>query len=132
METRTPVGLVEEASTTDFGTTMARLVAVIEEAGMAVFARIDHAGAAREAGLTMPPTVVLLYGNPKGGTPIMLATPRVALDLPLRVLLREDDDGKVLLSFHPIGPSLREAGVPDQLVTRLESSQKVVLHALPS
>lgn len=122
--------LVEHASATDFATTMDRLVAVIDEAGMTVFARIDHAAAARAAGLTMPPTVVLLYGNPRGGTPIMLAAPRAALELPLRVLLREGSDGKAWLSFHPVGPSLREAGVPDDLSMRLAPAQEVLLKAL--
>lgn len=120
----------ERASATGFATTLDRLVAAIEEAGMTVFARIDHAAAARSAGLAMPPTVVLLYGNPEGGTPIMLATPRAALDLPLRVLLREDGDGKAWLSFHPVGPSLREAGVPEDMAARLAPGQHIVLNAL--
>ena len=130
MTTESTDTLVEQASTSDFATTMDRLVAAIHEAGMTVFARIDHAAAARAAGLAMPPTVVLLFGNPKGGTPIMLASPRAALDLPLRVLLREDGDGRALLAFHPVGPSLREAGVPAEMAARLQPSQQVVLKAL--
>lgn len=130
MMTEPTANLIEEASATDFATTMARLAAAIEEAGMTVFARIDHAAAARAAGLAMPPTVVLLYGNPKGGTPIMLATPRAALDLPLRVLLREDSDGRALLSFHPVTRTLREAGVPDDIAIRLVPGQQVLLKAL--
>ncbi|RWA53434.1 hypothetical protein AU476_14045 [Cupriavidus sp. UYMSc13B] len=58
--------------------------------GMTIFARIDHAEAARNVGLAMPPTQVLIYGNAKRGTPLMLAAPGVALDLPLRVLVRDD------------------------------------------
>ncbi|MET0937040.1 MAG: DUF302 domain-containing protein [Luteibacter sp.] len=121
---------VEHASASDFATTLERLVAVIAEAGMTVFAQIDHAAAARAVGLAMPPTVVLLYGHPKGGTPVMLASPRAALDLPLRVLLREGSDGKALLSFHPIGPTLREAGVPDDLAMRLQPGQQLLQKAL--
>ncbi len=130
MDAEPTTRLVEEPSATDFTTTMARLTAAIEEAGMTVFARIDHAAAARSAGLTMPPTVVLIYGNPRGGTPVMLATPHAALDLPLRVLLREDGDGRTLLSFHPVGAVLREAGVPADLAARLEPAQQLVLKAL--
>jgi uncharacterized protein (DUF302 family) len=130
MNNETTVQLVEQASATDFPTTMDRLLAAIEEAGMTVFARIDHAAAARSVGLSMPPTEVLLYGNPKGGTPIMLAAPRAALELPLHVLLREDSEGRTLLSFHPVAPALRRAGVPDDLTMRLEPAQRVVLKAL--
>jgi uncharacterized protein (DUF302 family) len=122
--------LVEHASVSDFVTTMTRLVATIEGAGMTVFARIDHAALAREVGLQMPPTVLLIYGNPKGGTPIMLAEPRAALDLPLRVLLREADDGRAMLSFHPIGSLLVPAGVPESMALRLQPAQEVVLKAL--
>jgi uncharacterized protein (DUF302 family) len=122
--------LVEHPSSTDFETTMRRLVEAIESAGMTVFARIDHAAGAREAGLRMPPTVLLLYGNPKGGTPIMIAAPLAALDLPLRVLLREASDGQTLLSFHPIVPVLREAGVAPEMAARLQPAQELLLKAL--
>ena len=93
-------------------------------------ATIDHAAGAQEAGMVMPPTVVLVYGNPKGGTPIMLAEPRSALDLPLRVLVREDADGHVLVSFHRVVPLLRRAGVPEALAARLEPAQQVLLTAV--
>jgi uncharacterized protein (DUF302 family) len=95
--------LVERTSKTGFATTMERLVRAIGDAGMTVFASIDHAAAARAAGLEMPQTVVLLFGNPRGGTPVMLAAPRAALELPLRVMLREGKDGAAVLSFHPVG-----------------------------
>ena len=67
--------IVEHVSAMDFPTTLARLRAAIEGAGMTVFAAIDHAAGAASAGLAMPPATVLLYGNPKGGTPLMLAAP---------------------------------------------------------
>jgi uncharacterized protein (DUF302 family) len=97
---------------------------------MSVFASIDHAAAARGVGLALPPTVVLFYGNPEGGTPVMLVAPRAALDLPLRVLLREGSDQRAVLSFHPIGDTLREAGVTEDMAMRLQQSQTVVLKAL--
>ena len=121
---------VEYFSANDFDNTMKRVVDVIETAGMTIFARIDHAAAARGAGLQMPPTVLLLFGNPNGGTPIMLAAPAAALELPLRVLLRENADGNAILSFHPIRRELEEAGVPEALAARLEPVQRVVLKAL--
>lgn len=122
--------LVEQPSDGDFTTTIDRLVRVLGEAGLTVFARIDHAAAARAAGLAMPPTVVLLYGNAKGGTPIMLARPEAALDLPLRVLVREGSDGKTSIAFHPIGPLLQQAGVAAELAARLEPAQQILSKAL--
>jgi uncharacterized protein (DUF302 family) len=130
MATTTEPDAKEYLSSLAFQSTIDRLVAAIEKAGMSVFARIDHAAGAKEVGMTMPPTVVLLYGNPKGGTPIMLASPVAALDLPLRVLVREDSQGHALVSFHPIAAVLRRAGVPDDLATRLEPAQRVLIDAI--
>jgi uncharacterized protein (DUF302 family) len=122
--------VTEHLSSLAFLPTIDRLIATMEKAGMTVFARIDHAAGAKEVGMTMPPTVVLLYGNPRGGTPIMLASPLAALDLPLRVLVREDNEGQSLVSFHPIAEVLRRAGVPDELATRLEPAQRVLIDAI--
>jgi uncharacterized protein (DUF302 family) len=122
--------VAEYVSTAPFAQTMKRLVEAIESAGMLIFARIDHAAGARDVGMIMPATTVLLYGHPKGGTPIMLAAPRAALDLPLRVLVREDQDGRVLISFHPVAPMLRRAGTPDALATRLEPAQHILVAAV--
>jgi uncharacterized protein (DUF302 family) len=120
---------VELASAAGFDATLDRLGKAIRSHGMTIFAKIDHAAGARDAGLAMPPTVVMLYGNPKGGTPIMLAAPQSALDLPLRVLVREEK-GRVLVSFHPVAEMLKTAGVPDDLAARLEPAQRVVVEAL--
>ena len=128
--TNTSPTFVEQVSLNDFDTTLRMLVEAIESAGLTVFARIDHAAAARSVGLTMPPTVLLLYGNPRGGTPIMVAAPRSALELPLKVLLREGADGKAILSFHRVGPAMRDAGVGDDMAMRLGPSQELVLRAL--
>ena len=128
--TNTSPTFVEQVSLNDFDTTLRMLVEAIESAGLTVFARIDHAAAARSVGLTMPPTVLLLYGNPRGGTPIMVAAPRSALELPLKVLLREGADGKAILSFHRVGPAMRDAGVGDDMAMRLGPSQELLLRAL--
>ena len=122
--------LLEQPSAWPFASTLDRLTATIEGAGLKIFARIDHAAGAKEAGLVMPPTVVLLYGSPKGGTPIMLAAPAAALDLPLRVLVREDADGRIRISFYPVVPMLLHAGVPEALARRLEPAQALLLRAI--
>jgi uncharacterized protein (DUF302 family) len=122
----------EQASDASFVQTLERLTRAIDAAGMRVFTRIDHAVGAREVGLSMPPTTVLIYGHPNGGTPLMLASPVAALDLPLRVLVREDADGRALVAFHPIVAMLTKAGVPEALAMRLAPAQTVVLNAIRS
>lgn len=121
---------VEYVSSRTFSATLDRVIQAIEAAGMRIFARIDHAAGAREVGLAMPTTMLLIYGHPKGGTPIMLASPQAGLELPLRVLVREDADARTRISFHPIVPLLREVGVPQELAQRLEPAQRVLLEAL--
>ena len=128
-DTSTP-DYVEHASAFRFDATLQRLVEAISTKGMTVFARIDHAAAARDVGFAMPPTTVLIYGNPKGGTPIMLANPEAALDLPLRVLVREREDGTVAIAFHPIVATLRLAGVPEDAAARFEPAQHLLLAAV--
>ncbi len=123
-------GVVEHVSTLGFAATLDSLAAAIKAAGLIIFARIDHAAGARQAGLAMPPTVVLLYGHPKGGTPIMLAAPQAALDLPMRVLVRAEAEGRTLVSFHPIAPVMLAAGVPDALSNRLEPAQRLLIEAI--
>lgn len=124
--------ITEYVSHLAFEPTLERLEQRIEKAGMSVFARIDHAAGAREFGMEMPPTVVLLYGSPRGGTPIMQEVPQAALDLPLRVLVRQDAAGQVLIAFHPAAAMLRQAGVPEELAARLDPAQRILIEAITS
>ena len=123
--------LLELASPIGFEATLHRVKEVIAAAGLKIFAQIDHSDGARQAGLMMPPTIVLLYGHAKGGTPIMLAVPESALDLPLRVLVREAGDNTVV-SFRPIAPVLLQAGVPEDLAHRLDPAQRLLVKAIQS
>ena len=122
--------VVEHVSAVAFEPTLDRLLSAINAAGLNLFARIDHAANARDAGLSMPPTTVLIYGHGKGGTPLMLAAPLAALDLPLRVLVRQREDGRAAIAFHPIAALLRRAGVPAELAARLEPAQKILVAAI--
>ena len=93
-------GLVRIASPRSVPETIQRLEEVLRAKGMTIFARIDHSGEAAKVGLEMHPTQVLLFGSPKGGTPVMVAAPSVAIDLPLKALVAEDDQGKVWVSYN--------------------------------
>jgi uncharacterized protein (DUF302 family) len=122
--------IVEHVSPVVFGPTLERITMAIRAAGLTIFAQIDHAANAREAGLSMPPSTVLIYGHAKGGTPLMLAAPTIALDLPLRVLVREREDGQAIVAFHPAAAILRRAGVPENLAGRLEPAQALLVAAV--
>jgi len=125
-----PPEIVEHTSALSFDATVERLVQTIAGRGMMIFARIDHAANARDVGMTMLPATVLIYGNAKGGTPIMLGTPSAALDLPLHVLVRQRADGTAVIAYHPIATTLRRAGVPEDLVSRLDPAQQILLAAI--
>jgi uncharacterized protein (DUF302 family) len=121
---------VERKSSMAFQPTVDRLVAAIEKAGMSVFARIDHAAGARAVGLSMLPSVVLIYGQARGGTPIMQAAPMAALDLPLRALVRENERGETLVAFHPVREMLQAHGLPDELTGRLAGAQDLLFASI--
>jgi uncharacterized protein (DUF302 family) len=122
--------LTEVFTELGFEQTVDRIEAAIRAAGMTVFATVDHAAAAADVGLRMPQTTVLFFGNPKGGTPIMLATPSAALDLPLKVLVRADPSGRTSVSFHPIALTLRRTGVATAEASRLAPAQQVPIDAI--
>lgn len=100
MSTTPSSGLVSIPSRHSVDDTVARLTALLAEKGIKLFALIDHSGEAAAVGLAMPPTKVAIFGNPKAGTPLMLAAPSIALDLPLNLLIAEDDHGRVHLTYN--------------------------------
>ncbi len=93
-----PDGLVTRPSAHPVRETLDRFAAAVRAAGWTVFTEIDHAAAAREAGLPLRPRTVLFFGNPRGGTPAMQAHPTLALDLPMRILVWEDEAGRAFLT----------------------------------
>ena len=96
-------GLLTVASAYGPKETMDRLEAVVKAKGLTVFARIDHAAGAESVGLPLPPTAVLVFGNAKGGTPLMQAAQTIGIDLPLKALVWQDTAGKTLLSYNDPG-----------------------------
>src|ERR1700687_3234207 len=82
-----------------FAETIKRLESLLQAQELTIFCRIDHSGAAEKAGLKMLPTQVVVFGSPNGGTPLMIASPTLAIDLPLKALIWEDGGGKVWISY---------------------------------
>ena len=121
---------VEHKSSLRFAETVEILVDTIEKVGMNVFAKIDHAAGARDVGMHLLPSVVLIYGHARGGTPVMQAAPAAALDLPLRVLIRETERGETVIAFHPARQMLGRYAILAELVERLAKAQQLLVGAI--
>ena len=93
-------GLITKPSVYSVAETLNRFADIIKKKGITVFARINHAQGAQKVGLTLRPTEVLIFGNPKLGTPLMLSQQKVAIDLPLKAIAWQDESGKVWLSYN--------------------------------
>jgi uncharacterized protein (DUF302 family) len=93
-------GLITKPSTHPAAATLDRLEAALKERGFVIFARLDHAAAAESVGLKMPRSTVLVFGNPRLGTPVFIQHPTLAIDLPLKAVVWEDANGKVWLSYN--------------------------------
>jgi uncharacterized protein (DUF302 family) len=93
-------GIVRIPSHRSVDETVDKLRAILQSKGVKLFALVDHSGEAERAGLKMPPTKLLIFGSPKAGTPLMLAAPSAALDLPLKILVAEDSQGQVWISYN--------------------------------
>jgi uncharacterized protein (DUF302 family) len=112
-------GLLQVASKYGVDETVKRLESVLAERGVRVFAVIDHSGEAEKVGMKMRPTKVVIFGSPKGGTPLMLASPSLAIDLPLKALVAEDDGGKVWVSYNSPEYLQQRHGVPEDLIKNI-------------
>ena len=93
-------GIVTKRSTYSVDQTVAKLKGILEAKGVALFALVDHSGEAEKVGMKMRPTKLLIFGSPKSGTPLMLATPSAAIDLPLKILVWEDEKSQVSISYN--------------------------------
>jgi uncharacterized protein (DUF302 family) len=106
-----------------FDQTVTRLHSLLQERGIKLFCLIDHSGEAAAAGFEMRPTRVFLFGNPKAGTPLMVAAPTTALDLPLRILVAESAAGEVLVSWNDPAWLQQRHGFPPALTANLASAE---------
>ena len=109
--------------------TVARLTGLLQAKGVTLFALVDHSGEAAKAGLSMPPTTLLIFGSPKAGTPLMLAAPSIAIDLPLKVLVAEDAAGKVTVSYNSPAYLQQRHGLPPDLLPNIAVVQVLAAKA---
>jgi uncharacterized protein (DUF302 family) len=112
-------GIVRRPSNFSVDETLRKLQAILAVKAVTVFALIDHSGEAGKVGMQMPPTKLLVFGNPRGGTPLMLAAPSIAIDLPLKILVAEDDQGKVFVSYNDPAYLGERHGLPDNLLQNI-------------
>jgi uncharacterized protein (DUF302 family) len=112
-------GIIHLRSPYSVPETVKRLETLLRAKNITVFAIIDHSGEAGKAGLTMRPTQLVIFGSPKGGTPVMVASPTVAIDLPLKALAWEDADGKVWLSYNSPDYLKQRHDIPVDLVKNI-------------
>jgi len=123
-------GLIHVPSPHSAPETLKKLQAVIEARGLKVFALVDHSGEAEKAGLKMRPTHLLIFGSPKAGTPLMIAAPSLAIDLPLKALVWEDSDGKVWISHNSPAYLQQRHGIPEDLVKNISGVGALVEKAV--
>jgi uncharacterized protein (DUF302 family) len=123
-------GIISKASKYSVPETLDRVDALLRSRGIKIFVRVDHSGEAEKAGLKMPPTQLLIFGNPKGGTPVMLAAPTAAIDLPLKALAWQDSDGKVWLSYNDPEYLKKRYGLTDEQIKTIAGTGSLIEQAL--
>src|SRR6202043_4124746 len=109
-------GIVSKRSKFSVDEILERLTRTLQAKGIAIFAIIDHSGEAKKVGMKMRPTKLLIFGSPKAGTPLMLAAPSVAIDLPLKILVWEDGQGKVWVSYNSPAYLQQRHGIAPELL----------------
>jgi uncharacterized protein (DUF302 family)/uncharacterized membrane protein YidH (DUF202 family) len=122
-------GMVRLASQHSVSETVAKVEAILQAKNVKLFTIVDHSGEAEKAGLKMPNTKLLIFGNPKGGTPLMLATPSVALDLPLKILVAEDTEGRVWISYNAPSYLQQRHNLPADLVANIAVIEALAANA---
>ena len=123
-------GIITKPSKYSVPETLHRLETILAAKGIKIFTLVDHSGEAEKAGLKMPPTQLLIFGNPTGGTPVMLAAPISAIDLPLKALAWQDAGGKVWLSYNDPAYLERRFGLSDDVVKPLAGMGALIEQAL--
>jgi uncharacterized protein (DUF302 family) len=123
-------GIIDVRSRYSVPETLWRLQSILKEKAITIFALIDHSGEAEKAGLSMRPTQLLIFGSPKAGTPLMLAAPGLALDLPLKALAWQDENGQVWLSYNSPEYLQQRHGFPADLMKNIAGLARLVQKAV--
>ncbi len=126
MTPHTDNGIIDARSQHSVEQTVERLTALLHAKGVTLFALVDHSGEAAKLGMKMLPTKLLIFGNPKAGTPLMLAAPSVAIDLPLKILVWEDAQGRAWLSYNSPAYLQERHGVPEALLPNIAVVEALV------
>jgi uncharacterized protein (DUF302 family) len=119
MTSNPDAGIVTLRSNNSVERTIEKIETALKAKGVKLFALVDHSGEAEKAGLSMRPTKLLIFGNPKGGTPLMVASPSVAIDLPLKILVSEDNDGQVWISYNSAKYLQARHNLPEDLMQNI-------------
>jgi uncharacterized protein (DUF302 family) len=122
-------GIVDVSSRHSVDETVAKIEGILRTKGVTLFALVDHSGEAEKAGMKMRPTKLLIFGNPKAGTPVMLASPHSAIDLPLKLLVWEDADGAVWISYNSPAYLQMRHGLPAELIVNLAAAEGLAVQA---
>jgi uncharacterized protein (DUF302 family) len=122
-------GIIDRASHHSVDETVDRLKTILQFKGVTLFALVDHSGEAEKVGMKMRPTKLLIFGSPKAGTPLMLASPSVAIDLPLKILVWEDSQGKAWISYNSAEYLKQRHGLPQELVANIAVVEPLVAKA---
>jgi len=122
-------GIKKVASNHSVDETVERVKEILQAKGIKLFALVDHSEEARKAGLEMPPTKLLIFGSPLAGTPVMVAAPSIAIDLPLKILVAQDSQGKVWVSYNSAAYLQERHGVPQALVQDIAAVEAVAATA---
>jgi uncharacterized protein (DUF302 family) len=115
----TATGIVNIPASNSVDKTVDKLKSILEAKNVALFALVDHSGEAEKVGMKMRPTKLLIFGSPKAGTPLMLAAPSVAIDLPLKILVWEDEEGKTWISYNSPDYLRTRHNLPQQLMQNI-------------
>ena len=126
MDLTTSKGMIDLASNHSVEKTVENLKNVLKAKGITLFALIDHSGEAEKAGMKIPATKLLIFGSPKAGTPLMVAAPRSAIDLPLKILVWEDTNGKTWVSYNSPAYLQERHGLPQELIQNISVVETLV------
>ena len=129
MATNSSRGIINLPTKYSVDATVEKLKSILQSNSITLFAVIDHSGEAEKAGLKMPNTKLLIFGNPRGGTPLMLAAPSTAIDLPIKILLAEDAQGQVSISYNSPAYLQHRHNFPAELIKNIAAVETLAAKA---